>query len=56
MSVSQVYGQGFDCIFKDTHAMVVDKGGATVCRFEREGQLCVARMKLKAPSPFFRPS
>ena len=56
MSVSQVCEQGFDCVFKDTHALVVDKAGAEVCRFERQELLYVAKMKFKAPSPFVRPS
>ena len=56
MGVSQVCEQGFDCVFKDTHALVVDKAGVEVCRFERQGLPYVAKMKLKAPSPFVRPS
>ena len=33
MSVSQLCEQGFQCVFKDTHALVVDTSGETVCRF-----------------------
>ena len=35
MSVSQIYEQGFQFVFKDTHALDVDQAGETVCRFER---------------------
>ena len=52
MSVSQVCEQGFKCQFEDTYALIVDKSGKTVCRFEKEGQLYVATMKLKAPEGF----
>ena len=56
MSVSQIYAHGFDCVFNDTHALVVDQAGKTVCRFKRSGQLYTAKMPLKAPEPFHRPS
>ena len=54
MSVSQICEQGCQCIFTDTHATVVNREG-TLGRFEKQGQLCVARMKLKAPERFGRP-
>ena len=56
MSVSQVCEQGFRCVFESTHALIVNAAGETVCRFEKEGQLFVAKMKLKAPDRFVRPS
>ena len=56
MSVSQVCEQGFQCVFESTHALIVNAAGETVCRFEKEGQLFVAKMKLKAPGSFARPS
>ena len=33
MSVSQLCELGFQCVLKDTHALVVDPAGETVCRF-----------------------
>ena len=33
MSVFQLCEQGFQCVFKDTHAIVIDPAGETVCRF-----------------------
>ena len=56
MSVSQVCEQGFHCVFESTHALIVDPSGETVCRFDKEGQLFVAKMKLRAPDGFVRPS
>ena len=56
MSVSQVCEQGFRCVFESTHALIVNPEGETVCRFEKEGQLFVAKMTLKAPGSFARPS
>ena len=56
MSVSQVCEQGFKCQFEDAYALIVDKSGRVVWRFEKEGQLYVATMKLKAPERFHRQS
>ena len=42
--------------FKETHALVVDFTGRTACTFKRKGQLYTAKMTLKAPEPFHRPS
>ena len=56
MSVSQICEHELDCVFKDTHALAVDQAAKTVCRFERSGQLYTAKMTLKAPEPFHRPS
>ena len=55
-SVSQICEQGFDCVFRDSHAIVVDSAGKTVFSFSRSGQLCTAKMTLKAFDPFHRPS
>ena len=33
MSVSQLCEQGFQCVIKDIHDLVVDSLGETVCRF-----------------------
>ena len=56
MSVSQICEQGLHCVFESTHALIVNAAGETVCRFEKEGQLFVAKMTLKAPGSFARPS
>ena len=56
MSVSQICEQGYRCIFEDSCARVVNKDDQTICKFEKEGQLYVAKMKLKAPDRFPRPS
>ena len=54
MSVSQICAQGHKCVFEGEHAMVIDQGGETVCKFRKQGGLYVASMKLKSPSPFVR--
>ena len=55
-SVSQICEQGFKVEFKDTHALVIDSSGETVCMFQRSGQLYTNQMILKAPELFHRPS
>ena len=45
MSVSRVCDQGMTCSFTDTHALVPDKAGKTVVKFERRGGLYIARMR-----------
>ena len=53
MSVSKVCDQGMQCIFEETHALVIDKkSGKEVLRFERHGGLYVAKMRLKPPEGF----
>ena len=54
MSVYQICAQGHKCVFEGEHAMVVAPDGETICRFQKQGGLYVATMKLKAPSPFRR--
>ena len=56
MSVGRVCDQGLKCEFNDKEALVVDKNGRTVCRFERRGGLYVAKLKLKSPELFARPA
>ena len=55
MSVSQIC-EGCQGIFTGTHTTIVNREGQTVVRFEKQGQLYVAQMKLKAPEHFGRPS
>ena len=52
MSVSRVCDQGMTCTFTDSHALVLDKSGKTVVKFERRGGLYIARMRLKPPEGF----
>ena len=54
MSVSQICARGHKCVFEGEQAMVISQEGRTVCRFQRQGGLYVAQMKLKSPSPFTR--
>ena len=56
MSVSQICEQGLQVVFKDSHALIANAAGDTVCKFERAGQLYTAKMALKAPESFGRPS
>ena len=51
-SVSRVCDQGMTCTFSSSDAVVLDKTGKTVARFERIGGLYVARMRLKPPEGF----
>jgi hypothetical protein len=52
MSVSRVCDQGLTCTFNNSHALVLDKNGKTVVKFERRGGLYIARMRLKPPEGF----
>ena len=56
MSVSQICEQGCQCVFTNSHATIANREGRTVGRFEKQGQLYVAQMKLKALEHFGRPS
>ena len=57
MSVSRVCDKGMRCIFEDTHALIIDKKtGREVAKFERQGGLYIARMKLKPPEGFAGPA
>ena len=49
MSVGRVCDQGLICTFDDERAIITDKHGRHVCRFERSGGLYVARLDLKDP-------
>ena len=56
MSVSRVCDKGMRCIFEDTHALIIDKKtGREVAKFERQGGLCLARMRHKQPEDFAEP-
>jgi hypothetical protein len=54
MSVSQICSNGYKCVFEKNHATVLTESGEPLCRFEEEGGLYVANMRLKAPTPFRR--
>ena len=54
MSVAKICSNGHKCQFDGDQALVKDNRGKTVCRFVREKGIYVARMKLRAPSPFGR--
>ena len=54
MSVSQVCDNGYTCVFKKDHALVLSPSGEVASRFERKSGLYVSTMKLKAPAPFGR--
>ena len=55
MNVSQICEQGFQVVFKDSHALIVNASGDVLCRSDRPGQLYTAKM-FKAPELFGRPS
>ena len=56
MSVGRICDEGHEVTFNATVAVVKDKGGSEICRFERQpGGLYVAKMKLKNPMGFLRP-
>ena len=56
MSVSRVRDKGMRCIFEVTHALIIDKKtGREVAKFERQGGLYIARMKLKPSEGFAGP-
>ena len=54
MSVSQICEQGHKCVFEKDHALVITPEGELLARFERQHGLYVAKMRLKAPTPFGR--
>jgi len=56
MSVGRICDEGHEVTFNAVVAVVRDKGGSEICRFERQpGGLYVAKMKLKNPMGFVRP-
>ena len=54
MSVSQICDLGYKCVFEKDHARVVTQDNEVVCRFERDRNIYVTKMNLKAPTPFQR--
>jgi hypothetical protein len=54
MSVSQICGSGYKCVFEKDHAMVIAQSGEPVCKFVEDRGLYVATFRLKAPTPFRR--
>ena len=54
MSVAKICSNGHICKFTDQHALVLDQKGTTVCTFKRQNGIYVARLKLRAPTPFRR--
>ena len=55
MSVSQICDQGFKCVFTEAHALVMNAEGKTMCKFDRQSDLYVAKLRLRQPEPFGRP-
>ena len=56
MSVGKICDEGHEVTFNAVMAVVKDKSGSEICRFERQpGGLYVAKMKLKNPMGFVRP-
>ena len=56
MSVGRICDEGHEVTFNAIMAVVRDKKGSEICRFERQpGGLYVAKMKLKNPMGFARP-
>ena len=51
--VSQICGQGFKCVFTDANAFVTNAEGRTMCKFDRQSGLYVARLKLAQPELFW---
>ena len=47
MSVSQICDQGFKCVFTTTHALVMNSEGRTMCKFDRQSGLYVAKLRLR---------
>ena len=47
MSVSQIRDQVLECIFKNTHAPVLNSSSETLCRLERQLGLYMTRPKLE---------
>ena len=54
MSVSRNCDQGFQCLFTQDGAQVLDSSGKEICHFGRSDGLYVSTMKLKPPEPFHR--
>ena len=54
MSLSQICDHGFNCIFNQVRATVVDSDVNPKFMCEERGGLYMIPMKLKAPSPFHR--
>ena len=54
MSVSQICDLGCKCVFEKDHAKVVTQENEVICRFERDRNIYVTKMNLKAPAPFQR--
>ena len=56
MSVGRICDEGHEVAFNAIMAVVKDKKGSEICRFERQpGGVYVAKMKLKNPMGFARP-
>ena len=50
MSVGKICDEGMTVTFSKTSAVVQDKEGRTVCKFERQaGGLYIAKMRLRSP-------
>ena len=49
MSVFRICDQDMICIFKETHARVVDSDGNVVASFNRDGGLYTCTMRLRRP-------
>ena len=56
MSVGRICDEGHSITFNSVMAVVTGKDGGEICRFQRDaGGLYIAKLKLRAPSPFGRP-
>jgi hypothetical protein len=56
MSVGKICDEGHNITFDAVQAIVREKNGTEICRFERSsGGLYVAKMKLRNPAGFGRP-
>ena len=56
MSVGKICDEGHNITFDAVHAIVREKSGTEICRFERsQGGLYVAKMRLRSPAGFGRP-
>ena len=56
MSVSRICDQGLECLFTKEGAKIMTQKGEVVAKFDREGGLYTATMRLKAPKPLDDPS
>ena len=56
MSVSQTCDQGLECMFKITHALVVNASCEELCSFDRQSGFYVTRPKLESLELVGRPS